>query len=160
MEQFTRDIQEKELDIIEGEFINISQSTVRNVEGGHVELQQVCALSIDGERTETTQTAAMLVKGGDVNLNQGCSITTIGNHMALEYSFSPFVFSRGETTFTNSASGILAAHTVKADNSAALLVMANRVEGNISTVLDWKSTVAFGAVLGGILGFIALIRKR
>ena len=45
-----QEIKEKDLEIIEGEFVTISQSTVRSVEGGHVEMQQVGALSIDGER--------------------------------------------------------------------------------------------------------------
>ena len=44
------EIENSDLEFVEGEFINIKQSTIRAVEGGHIELQQVGALSIDGEK--------------------------------------------------------------------------------------------------------------
>ncbi|NOY38803.1 MAG: hypothetical protein GXO95_00760 [Nitrospirae bacterium] len=70
MSEKERDIEKKDLSLIDAEFVNVVQSTVRSVEGGHVELQQVGALSIDGERVEVTQGAACLIKGGDVRVNQ------------------------------------------------------------------------------------------
>jgi hypothetical protein len=56
--------------------------------------------------------------------------------------------------------GIVASKDVKMENSAALLVLANRVEGNVTTLLDSRSALAAGAVIGGILGLFALLRKR
>jgi len=68
--------------------------------------------------------------------------------------------SRGETTISRSAAGIIAAGNVRADKSAAVLVLANKVEGNMTTLFDWKSTIAMGAVVGGIWGLLSLFRKR
>ena len=35
-----------------------------------------------------------------------------------------------------------------------------KIEGNITTLLDWRSALAFGAVLGGTLGFVSLLFRR
>lgn len=155
-----RDIQEKDLEIIEGEFINISQSTVRNIEGGHVEMQQVGALSIDGEKIEATQGAAILIRGEEVSLNQSISFSSIGENTSINFSFIPLSVSKRDTTIHRSAAGVIAAGTVKAENSSALLVLSKHVEGNLTTLFDLKSAAAVGAVAGGIWGFFSLLRRR
>jgi hypothetical protein len=154
-----KDLKKEELGIIEGEFVNINQSSVRNVEGGHVEMQQVCALSIDGERIEGTQTASMLLRGNDIELNQCLNMATMSDNTTINYSFSPISFSRGETRLNRTAAGVIAADTVKADNSAAMIILANRVDGNVNTLFDWKSALAVGAITGGILGLLSIFRR-
>ena len=155
-----QDLQEKEVGIIEGEFINISQSSVRNVEGGHVELQQVGALSIDGERMEATQSAAVVVRGSEINLNQSISGVTVSNSTSINFSLSPLSLSRNDTTLHRSAAGIVAAGRVNSEKSAVLLVVTKKVEGNLTALLDWKSACALSAVAGGLWGFLSLFRKR
>jgi len=155
-----RDLREKELEIIEGEFINISQSTVRNIEGGHIEMQQVGALSIDAERIEVTQGASLMMRGDEVNLNQSISGVAIGDNTSIHFSFTPLSISKHETTVNRSAAGVIAAGSVKAENSSALFVLANKVEGNLTTLFDWKSAMAVGAVAGGIWGLLSLLRRR
>jgi hypothetical protein len=155
-----QELQEKDVEIIEGEFINISQSSVRNIEGGHIEMQQVGALSIDGDKIEVTQGAAILIRGEDVGINQSISFSSIGENTSINFSFIPLAVSKNDTTVHRSAAGIIAAATVKAENSSALLVLAKNVEGNLTTLFDWKSAAAVGAVAGGIWGFFSLLRRR
>jgi hypothetical protein len=154
------DIQEKDLEIIEGEFITITQSTVRNVEGGHVEMQQVGALSIDGERIEATQGAAVMVRGEDINLNQSISGITMADHTSINFSFAPVTLSKLDTNVNRSAAGVIAGRTIRADKSAALFVLARDVEGEITTLFDWKSAAAAGVVIGGLWGLFSLFRRR
>jgi hypothetical protein len=160
MKKVEKKFQEKDLDIIEGEFIKISQSTVRNLEGAHIEMQQVGAISIDGEKIEASQCAALMVRGDNVNMHQGVSMISVSNNMSLNFSCTPLSISKCETTINNSATGIVAAGTVKSENSAAMFVIANKVEGNISTLFDWKSALAISAVLGGIFGMLSLIKRK
>lgn len=160
MEKEQKNIRDQALEIIEGEFVTISQSTVRNVEGGHIEMQQVCALSIDGERVETTQAAAAVVRGNHLDMHQSISLATVSSDTSINYSFSPVSVSRGDTRIDRSAVGVVAAGTVKAENTAALLVLSSEVDGNLTTLLDWKSTVALGAVIGGVWGLLSLFRRR
>jgi hypothetical protein len=155
-----KELEKSDVDFIEGEFINIKQSTIRAVEGGHIELQQVGALSIDGERVEVTQAAAGILSGTDVSLNQCMSAVTAADTVSVNFSFSPVSISREQTSVNMSAIGFMGAKKIKAENTSAFLVVANKVEGNITTLLDWKSALAFGAVCGGLWGFFSLLMKR
>jgi hypothetical protein len=160
MQREERELEKRDLDFVEGEFVNIKQSTIRAVEGGHIELQQVGALSIDGEKLEVTQGAAVILKGDEISLNQSFSAITVGDKVSIDFSFSPMSVSRENTTVNRSAVGLLAAKDVNSENTSAFLVVANKVEGNITTLLDWRSALALGGVLGGIWGFLSLLRRR
>ncbi|MBI4685945.1 MAG: hypothetical protein HY755_12235 [Nitrospirae bacterium] len=153
-------VEGKDIELVEAAFVNIKQSSIRAVEGGHIELQQVGALSIDGERVESTQCAAGILKGNDVSLNQSISAVTVGDNTTLNFSFSPMVISKKDTIANKSAIGLMAGIKIKAENSASIMMIANKVEGNITTLLDWRGAVALGAVFGGILGIISLFRRR
>lgn len=155
-----KEIEKSDLEFVEGEFINIKQSTVRSVEGGHVELQQVGALSIDAERMEVTQGASVILKGNDVTLNQSMCALIAGENVSMQFSFSPVSISKENTEVNRSAVGILGAQSVKVENTSALLIVANKVEGNVTTLLDWRSALALGATLGGLLGFLSLMKRR
>jgi len=160
MQKKERELEKSDIEFIEGEFINIKQSTIRSVEGGHVELQQVGALSIDAEKMEVTQGASVILRGNDVTLNQSINAITAGESVSIQFSLSPVSISKGSTEVNRSAVGILAAQDVKAENSSALLVIANKVEGNITTLLDWRSAIALGATFGGLLGFLSLLKRK
>jgi hypothetical protein len=160
MQKDEKELEKSSLEFIEGEFINIKQSTIRSVEGGHVELQQVGALSIDAERMEVTQGASVILRGNDVTLNQSISGVTAGENVSVQFSLSPVCISKENSEVNRSAVGILAAQTVKAENTSSLFVVANKVEGNITTLIDWRSALAVGATFGGLLGFLSLLKRR
>lgn len=160
MEREEREFEGRALELIEGEFVNIKQSTVRSVEGGHIELQQVGALSIDGEKLEVTQGASVVLKGRDVNLNQSISALTASEKVSINFSLSPVSISRDHTEVNRSAVGLMAAKDIKSEGTSALLVVANKIEGNVTTLLDWRSALALGAIFGGIWGFFSLLFKR
>lgn len=153
-------IKEKDVEIIEAESVSIKQSSVRSVEGGHIDMQQVGALSIDADRIEVTQGAACIVRGNDVNLNQSISAVTAGNNTSLNFSFSPMVVSKEEAVSNKSAVGVMAAMNIKVKHSTSVLMLANNVEGNVTTLFDWRSALAVGAVFGGMWGLFSLFRKR
>ena len=160
MDEKEQEITERELEIVEGEFVKVSQSRVRNVEGGHIEMEQIFALSIDGEKIEASQGAVALISGNDVSMNQSVCMVAAGNRNSLKHSFVPVSLTREKTSLKKSAACIIGANTVKAENSAAVLVLAKNIDGNLNTLFDWKSAAAFGAVLGGIWGMFTLLRKR
>jgi hypothetical protein len=154
------ELQKSDLEFIEGEFINIKQSTIRAVEGGHIELQQVGALTIDGEKIEVTQGASGILRGNDINLNQSISAVTAANNVSINFSFAPMTVSREYTSANRSAVCFMAGKDIKADNTSAFLVVTNKIEGNITTLLDWRSALALGAVLGGVWGFLSLLFRK
>jgi len=153
-------IEEKDMESVEAEFVNMKQSSARTIEGGHIEMQQVGALSVDGERIEVTQGATGILRGNDVNLNQSISAVTAGDKTTLNLSFSPLVVSRGESISNKSAIGVMAAMNIKAENSASVFMIANKVKGNVTTLFDWRGALALGAAIGGVLGLFSIFRRR
>jgi hypothetical protein len=109
---------------------------------------------------EVTQGATVVLQGSDISLNQSISGVTAGENVSINYSLSPVSISKENTEVNRSAVGILAAQTVKAENTSALLIVANKVEGNVTTLLNWRSALALGATLGGLLGFLSLLKRR
>ncbi len=153
-------IQKRSLDIAEGDVINITQSTVRSVDGDHVELQQVGALSIDGERISIDQGASCVIKGENINLNQSIIGMAASSQLNMHSSLSTLTLSRDSIDIKDSASVVVAGRDVKAENVKTLFLAASRIEGNVRTIFDWRSALSFGAVLGGLIGLLALLRKR
>lgn len=151
---------EGNVELVEGEFVNIKQSTVRAVEGGHVELQQVGALSIDGEKVEVTQGASAIIRGDDVSLNQSMSAITAADNVSINFSFSPLSISRQQTDISRSAVGLIVGKDVNAESTSAILVLAKKFDGSVTTLLDWRSALALGATIGGIWGLLSLLRKK
>lgn len=149
-----------EAQVIEGEFVNVKQSTVRAVEGGHIELQQVGALTIDGEKIDVTQGAAFVLRGEELSLNQSISVVSVSNNTSLNFSFSPISMAKNNTDVNKSAVGVMVSKEIKSENTLSLITIARNVEGNVTTFLDWRSALALGAVLGGVLGIARLFIRK
>lgn len=160
MHKEEKEIEKSDLKFIEGEFVSLKQCTVRAVEGGHIELQQVAALCIDAEKADVTQGASVILRGNDINLNQSISAVTAGENVTMNFSFSPMSISRDQAEFNRSAVGMMAARDIKSENTSSLLVIAHKIEGNITTLLDWRSAFALSAVLGGMWGLLSLLFRR
>jgi hypothetical protein len=101
-----------------------------------------------------------MISGNDLELNQSVSIIAAGNNTKVKNSFVPLSLTRENASIKKSAAGIVAAGNVNAKNSAAVLVLAKNIDGNLNTLIDWKSAAAFGAVFGGIWGLLTLLRRR
>ncbi|MBI5195078.1 MAG: hypothetical protein HZA10_02010 [Nitrospirae bacterium] len=146
--------------MVEGEFINVNQCSVKSVEGGHVELQQVGAFTIDGEKIDVTQGAAFILRGNELNINQSVSGMTIAENASLNFSLTPLAVAKEKISIDKSAVGVMISKEIKAGSASSLIMVANTVKGNVNTLLDWRSALAFGAVVGGVLGLVNLLRNK
>lgn len=154
------EMEDAELDVVEAEFATIRQSSIRAVEGGHVELQQVAALSIDGDRVEVTQGAAALMRAATLTMNQSVSMLATGTTSNLNFSLVPASVSVENTVVSRSAVGAMVANEIHAENSTSILMIGRTVNGNVTTLVDWRSALAIGAVAGGVFGLFSLFRRR
>ncbi|MCX8030170.1 MAG: hypothetical protein N3A59_01130 [Thermodesulfovibrionales bacterium] len=160
MEKIEQEIEGKSLDIVEADILKIRQSTMRAAEGIHVELQQSAALTVDADRAEMTQGGSVVVRGKNLSLNQSIGIICCGDNTNMNLSFSPISVNTGEVTINKSAIGIMASKDIQANNSATLFMIGRNISGEVNTIIDWRSALAFGIVAGGIYGLIQLLKKR
>jgi len=154
------EITKGEANVIEAEFVNVKQSTVQSVEGGHVELQQVGALTIYGEKVDVTQGATFLLRGEKLTLNQSISVITAAEDASLNFSFSPVSLAKERLEVNRSAVGVMVSKELKTEGTSSIIMIAKNIEGNVTTLLDWRSALALGAVFGGIFGLFKLLRKK
>jgi len=160
MEKNVLDIEGGDLDLVEAEFANIRQSNVRAVEGGHIELQRVAALSIDGDRIEATRALSFVNTGTTMTLHQSATMLTAGTAVDMNFSWAPVTVSAHETEVNRSNVGVMIANEIHAEDSMSLIMIGKNVHGNVTTLLDWRSAAAIGAVAGGIFGLFSLLRRR
>lgn len=160
MNKKTEEMEKKNIGIIDSEFVNIKQSSVRSVEAGHVELQQVGVLTADGERIDVTQGAFGLVRGKSIHMDKSISGFTASNKASLNVSLTPLSISREKADINRSAVGIAAAKMMAVEDSTSIVMIAKEVKGNVTTLFDLKSAIGFGAIFGGIVGLLSLFRRR
>ena len=154
------DIEGESVDIVEAEFLNVKQSTIRAVEAGTAELQQICALSIDTEKAEITQGAVGFLKANELNMNQCLSGISVGEKTEVNFSICPMAIGKTEAKVKRSAAGMVIGNNVEVKNSASIILIGNKIEGNVTTLFDWKSACAITMVAGGIYGLLKLFLKK
>lgn len=153
------EIEQRDLDIVEAESVQIRSSNVRSIEGVNVSMEQGFALSIDGEKVQVTQGLSGLLRGKQLDLNQSASLVALGDETTLKQSVSQWALARREAAISKSVVGIVGAAKVSMDKSASVLVLAREVHGQVNTLFDWRSALAFGAAVGGVLGMLSILRR-
>ena len=154
------DIEGQSLDILEAEFLNIKQSTIKAVEAGNAEMQQICALSIDSEKAEVTQGAIGIVRANKLFLNQCITGVSLAEHAEISASICPMSIGKTKAEVKKSAAGIVIGSNVEVKNSASVIVIGKNIEGNVTTLFDWKSALAVSLVAGGVYGLLRLFLKK
>ncbi|RMG05151.1 MAG: hypothetical protein D6726_01850 [Nitrospirae bacterium] len=153
-------IEKHELNLLDAEFVKVSQSSIRSVEGGHIELSQVGAMSIDGERIEAEQSASCIMRGDKIKSRQSISCITYGNDTEIESSLNGLAVCRENMNLKNSISLVTAANTVNTERANTLLLLSREVKGDVQTLLDWKSALSVGAIITGVIGLFSILRRR
>jgi hypothetical protein len=54
----------------------------------------------------------------------------------------------------------MAGKNISSNNSASIFMIGQNISGNVTTLLDWRSALAVGAVAGGIFGLFSLLNRR
>ncbi len=160
MEKNEQEIEEKSLEVVEANTLKIKGSTIRSVEGIHVDLHNSAVLTIDTERAEVDKTASLVIRGKNLSINQSVGLVCSGENTNLNLSLSPLTISKGETNINKCAVNVVVSKEIVANNTATFLMIGKNISGDITTLLDWRSTLAIGALLGGLWGFFKLFKKR
>jgi hypothetical protein len=93
-------------------------------------------------------------------MHQSAPFFTACNKATLASSASAAVVAGESASAEQSLIGMVAAREVKVKDSRSMLLLANKVEGNVTTIMDTRTALGFGLVAGGILGLISLLRSR
>jgi hypothetical protein len=152
------ELSEKEIAKVKADSVTLNRCRVKSLEGKNVRVQQTCALSVDAETIENRHGISGVLNGENIDIGQSCTLAAAGQKTTQNFSIS-YVTAAEQAEMNSSAACVVASKEVRMIDSTAVLVLANRVEGNINTLFDWRSALSLGAVMGGILGLFSLLRR-
>jgi len=161
MSKEAHELNKSEVKVVEGEFINIKDSSIRSVDGGHIEMEKVCAVTVDSEKADVAQSAVCLAKAEALNMNNCLNALSVTNHASLNTSCSLVTLAgKGIDEVSRSNVGVMISGNINTENTSALVMVAKNVSGNVKTFMDWRSALAFGAACGGVLGLMKLLSRK
>jgi hypothetical protein len=154
----TEELSEKDITKVDAGSVTLDRCKVKYLEGKNVRMQQTCAFSVEAETVENRHGISGLLRGENIDIGQSCTLAATGQKTSQNFSISN-VTAAEQAEMNSSAACVVASKDVRMIDSTAVLVLANRVEGNVNTLLDWRSALSLGAVMGGILGLLSLLRR-
>ena len=93
-----------------------------------------------------------------LSASQAGAVISEGN-VSMEQSGAQMLLARGEVTMDQSGAVAMIARSVKAENSAAVFLLARDVEGTVNTAFGPRESAIFGAVAGAVAGLVMLVAK-
>ena len=145
--------------------VTIRQGGAREIRAQDVTIRQGAAVSIDADSVSIVQGAAGLVRSSDAQLGAGSTtVAVLADTVKLDQAGAQFILGRDTVEMDQSAAGILVAHNITARDSAAVLMFADKVEGDVTVVMDRQMAISFGAAMGAALGLVlavfGILRRR
>jgi hypothetical protein len=65
-----------------------------------------------------------------------------------------------QVSLDRAAARVVIAADVQAHQSAVMVLIARRVNGDLRVLLDWRGALAFGAAAGAVIGILSRLRRR
>lgn len=130
---------------------------------------------IEADAVEIHQGAVGRVDATDVSVSQGAIGAARADRVSVEMGIVGAAMG-GEVTITQGMAGSILSQRARVDQavvrtmiaqdvhverpSAVLVMIAQRVTGDVRVLMDWRGALAFGAAFGAVAGLLGLGRRR
>jgi len=157
----------------ESEVTNLSQAQVQSISAQRVNMEQAAAETINAENVEMDRSAVADLNANHVNARQAVIGELKASDVVADQSLIGYVQAEraGVSGFTgaviaqsadvrSSASVAVIANEVRFEESArTVLLISNKVEGNVTTLVDTR-TALIGGLVAGLFASIAILLGR
>ena len=157
----------------ESEVTNLSQAQVQSISAQRVNMEQAAAETINAENVEMDRSAVADLNANHVNARQAVIGELKASDVVADQSLIGYVQAEraGVSGFTgaviaqsaevrSSASVAVIANEVRFEESArTVLLISNKVEGNVTTLVDTRTALIAGLV-AGLFASIAVLLGR
>ena len=134
----------------------VREERVRDVQAETVHLEQSAARQITADRVTIEGGGAQTIQATQAEISQGGAVSV--HAQQLEVQQGAVCFATGDfVNLTDSMVGVVAGSRVAVENSRALLVLARSVDGQVHTVFDRQTALAFGAAAGLVCGLLCFV---
>jgi hypothetical protein len=136
------------------------QGVAQSVEANEATLRQVAAGVIRTDNLSAESSAAGLVHTKTAELsNSSTGVVAAGGDADMDQSGSVVVVAGGNVTMDQSGSVVLVTNTATVKNSMTVVLVAQKVDGDVTTLFNTRDAVIFGAVAGMVGGLLLLISR-
>jgi hypothetical protein len=129
----------------------IQAETPESPAAGDIELSRGAIGRIEANDVVVTQGLVGAARAERVSVQMGALGFALTGNLSVEQGMARTVVAR-EAHFEQSAAQTVIAQNVRMERgSNAFLVIAQRVDGEVRAILDWRAAVAFGVAIGVVL---------
>ncbi|HEX5590617.1 MAG TPA: hypothetical protein VFX65_10045 [Candidatus Limnocylindrales bacterium] len=130
---------------VQADAVEVRQGAVGRIDATEVEVTQGAVGAIRAEHVLVQMGGVGAALGGEVSINQGGAGSVLAQNVRIEQSF---------------VRTLVGQHVEIHRPSAVLVLIAQRVSGDVRPLLDWRGALALGAVFGIAAGILGRGRRR
>jgi hypothetical protein len=153
-------VQTSSVDHLEADIADIERSVVQQVQSAHVELGKSAVRRVEGNVVEVTASAVGYAKASEASFRQtvvgACGGTTLSAHTSIVGALG--VAQRAQVT--GSVVGFVGGREVRADGVRAVVVVASRLDGNVTTLLSQRQALVAGAAFALVWFILRRLFRR
>jgi hypothetical protein len=142
---------------VKAELVRMHQSSAREIQAEDVELNMSSAASINSARVSTTTSAIAALQSVEVTTQNSVVAAAQAERMSLS-GVSGAVLA-GSVELNQSHVGVLAGREVRGEQVKSVILLAGRVEGNVTTMMDTRGALIAGLVAGLFTGLMLLLGR-
>jgi len=142
---------------LEGEKVELRQGATRAITGDRVNLTRSAALRVRGSLVEAEQSALGLVEANEVFVRQGAAALVRAENADLD-GYAGIV-AANTVQVKNGAAALIAGREIRGQRIQALVVIGNRIEGDVRMVLNQRQALMV-ALVGGLFAGLILSMTR
>jgi hypothetical protein len=139
------------------ERITVQQGGLAQAQAAAIDVHQGGIAIAEATDIAVSQGGIAIARGDRVSVEMGAAGLTIAGEARLSQGIAQTVIAR-DVSFEQGLLGtVIAEHVTVRQPSFVGIVLANRVDGEVRALLDWRGALAAGAVIGLIVG---ILRRR
>jgi hypothetical protein len=142
---------------VQAELVRMHQSAAQTVSAGEVELQISAVAEVKADRVDARQSALALVSSGEVTLTNSAAVAVRAERVGVNGAAGAVV--ANTVNLGNAYAGLVAGREVRGERIESVVLLGNRVEGEVHTVVDTRGALLAGLV-GGLFGGLILLLGR
>jgi hypothetical protein len=145
------------VETVKAELVRMHQSSAGEIQAEDVELKMSASANINSARVSTKSSAIAALQSVEVTTENSAVGAAQAERMSLSGVAGAVM--AGSVELDHSHVGILAGREVRGEQIKTMVLLAGKVEGNVTTLMDTRSALIAGLV-GGLFAGIMLLLGR
>lgn len=135
----------------------VRQGAANSVEANELTLRQAAAAKISAEQVHANASAIGFLNTQSAAVeNSSVAFATIAGDVTIDQSGSNVLITNGDVSMDQSGTVLLVSKNVKTSNSPTVFLLAQHVDGDVTTIFGSKDAIIFGAAAGLVGGLVML----